>query len=150
LLCCIFECEPRHAFTLDFGCKLPSLSEPVDPRYAVIRELIQQSHLKKFRVKCRWDRSEGKAMYCLLSSNPSWSVEEIEQMVRNRFSSDDIAADRPRRWLGDLGRYAAGPLDRFNKLKGCTSRANGNANGKSNVAEVYNTELSILSRDQAR
>jgi hypothetical protein len=40
-------------------------------------------------------------------------------MVRNRFASDSVASDRPRKWLSNIGSYAAGPQDRFNKLKEC-------------------------------
>jgi hypothetical protein len=93
-------------------------SDPVDPRHAPVRALIQQLHLKAFRVKCQWDGSEGKALDRLLSANPSWTEEQISQMVRNRFGSDDIPPDRPRKWMANIGSYAAGPQDRYNKLKG--------------------------------
>jgi hypothetical protein len=95
-------------------------SDP-EPRHAPMRGLIQQLHLKKFRVKCQWDGSEGKALERLLSANPGWSEEEISQMVRNRFDSEGITSDRPRKWLPNLGSYAGGPQDRFNKLKGVES-----------------------------
>jgi hypothetical protein len=88
-------------------------------------------HLKKFRVKCQWDGSEGKALDRLLSANPSWSEEELARMVSNRFDSEGIAPDRPRKWLSNLGSYAAGAQDRYNKLKG----SHGNGNGNGNQAE---------------
>jgi hypothetical protein len=101
-------------------------SDPIDPRHAPVRALIQESHLKKFRVKCQWDGSEGKTLDRLLSANPSWTEGQISQMVRNRFESEDIASDRPRKWLPNIGSYAAGAQDRFNKLKGVHSNGNGN------------------------
>jgi hypothetical protein len=98
----------------------------VDPRHTPVREFIQEMHLKNFRVKCQWDGSEGNALDRLLSANPSWTEEQICEMVRNRFESDGIASDRPRKWVSNVGTYAAGPLDRFNKLKKVES-----PNGKS-------------------
>jgi hypothetical protein len=91
-------------------------AEPADPRHAHIRGLIQELHLQKFRVTCPWDGGEGKALDRLLSANPSWSEEEISRMVHNRFASEAVASDRPRKWLSNIGSYAAGPLDRFNRL----------------------------------
>jgi hypothetical protein len=103
-------------------------SDPVDPRHAPVRALIQELHLKGFRVKCQWDGSEGKTLDRLLSANRSWTEEQISQMVCNRFESEGIASDRPRKWLPDLGSYAAGPQGRFKKLKGVYRNGNGNGN----------------------
>jgi hypothetical protein len=97
-----------------------------------IRDLIQDSHAKQFQQKCQWDGSEGKALTNLIKANPSWKAEDYELMVRNRFKSEAIPPDRPRMWLSNLGRYIAGPLDRFgkapetNKLS-ATNRARENA-----------------------
>jgi hypothetical protein len=117
-----------------------------DPRHAPIRELIQQMHLKKFRVKCQWDGSEGKALDRLLSANPSWSEEELARMVSNRFDSEGIAPDRPRKWLSNLGSYAAGAQDRYNKLKGSGT----NGNGKPSVGQIVEREIAILHARRAQ
>jgi hypothetical protein len=117
----------------DSDCKRPSVavataeseSDSIDARHASIRELIQKLHLETFQVRCEWDASEGKALDRLLAGNPSWTVEEISRMVRNRFESEGITPDRPRKWLSNIGSYAAGPHDRFNKLKGTDSNGNG-------------------------
>jgi hypothetical protein len=106
-------------------------SESPDSRHAPIRQLIQEEHFRKFRVTCQWDGSEGKTLDRVLSANPSWSEEELARMVRNRFESEGVAPDRPRRWLSNLGSYAAGAQDRYNKLKG----SHGNGNGNGNPAE---------------
>jgi hypothetical protein len=114
-------------------------SDSVDPRHGPVRALIQQLHLKQFRVTCPWDGSEGKVLDRLLSANPSWTEAQILEMARNRFASEGIASDRPRKWLSNIGSYAAGPQDRFNKLKGVTNEnGNGNGNGKrfANKAEL--------------
>jgi hypothetical protein len=117
-----------------------------DSRHAPIRELVQQMHLKKFRVKCQWDGSEGKALDRLLSANPSWSEEELARMVSNRFDSEGIAPDRPRKWLSNLGSYAAGAQDRYNKLKGSGT----NGNGKPSVGQIVEREIAILHARRAQ
>lgn len=122
--------------------------DTIDPRHAPVRVMIQQLHAKRFRIKCQWDGSEGKSLERLLSANPSWTERQICQMVRNRFESEGIASDRPRRWLPNLGSYAAGPQDRFNKLKGAAS--SGNENGKPSVGEIVHREVAILHARQAQ
>jgi hypothetical protein len=128
---------------------VPDDFDPVDPRHAPVRATIQQLHLKRFRIKCQWDGSEGKSLERLLSTNPSWTEEQILQMVRNRFESEGIASDRPRNWLPNLGSYAAGPQDRFNKLKGIAN-GNGNGNGKPSVGEIVEREMAILHSHRAQ
>jgi len=121
--------------------------EPVDPRHAQIRQVIQYLHLQTFRVKCQWDGSEGKALDRLLSANPSWTDEELARMVRNRFASEAVTSERPRKWLSNIGSYAAGPHDRFNKLKG--PHHNGNGNGNGNRAERRQS-ANLAAREAAR
>ena len=121
-----------------------------DPRHAPIRELVHQMHLKQFRVKCQWDGSEGKALDRLLSANPSWNQEQIAQMVRNRFDSESIPSDRPRKWLPHIGSYAAGPQDRFNKLKGSGANGNGHGNEKPGVGQIVEREVAILHARRAQ
>ena len=117
--------------------------DPIDPRHALVRATIQQLHLKRFQIKCQWDGSEGKSLDRLLDANPSWTEGQISQMIRNRFESEGIAPDRPRKWLPNLGSYIAGPQDRFNKLKGGVSR-NGNGTEKPNVRQIVEREVAIL------
>jgi hypothetical protein len=121
-------------------------TEPSDPRHAQIRQSIQELHLQTFRVKCQWDGSEGKALDRLLSANPSWTAEELIQMVRNRFRSEGITSDRPRKWLPNLGGYAAGPQDRFNKLKDFET----SGNGKPSIGQIVEREQAILRARRAQ
>lgn len=86
-----------------------------DPRHAPIRELIMRRHFERFNVPVQWDGSEGKALDRVLASNPSWSVDQMSAMVNNYFDSEGITGARPRKWLPDLGTYAAGPLDRYGR-----------------------------------
>jgi hypothetical protein len=104
-------------------------SEPLDPRHSQIRQLIQELHLRQFRLKCQWDGSEGKALDRLLLTNPSWTEVQIAEMVRNRFASEGVTATRPRAWLSRLDDYVGGSLDRYNKLKGLETNGHGNRNG---------------------
>jgi hypothetical protein len=99
--------------------------DDIDPRHSPIRGLIQQLHLEKFRVKCEWDASEGKVLDRLLGANPSWTEAQLCAMARNRFDSEGVSPERPRKWLPNLGSYTAGPLDRYGKQK--TAKADGQA-----------------------
>ena len=98
-------------------------SHSVDPRHEPVRSLIQELHLKTFRVKSQWDGSEAKALDRLLKANTSWSADVICTMVRNRFGSEGIKSSRPRQWIPTLDDYAAGPLDRFGKPKAASQHA---------------------------
>jgi len=98
-------------------------SPEADPRHSPIRGLIQDLHFQKFGVKCEWDGSEAKALNRVLRRNPSWTGPQLSAMVRNRFDSDELPPDRPRRWLPGLGSYVAGPLDRFARLKTADDQA---------------------------
>ena len=91
--------------------------EPMDPRHVPTRELVQELHLQKFKIKPQWDGSEGKVLDRLLQANPSWSQIDIDLMVRNHFASEGITSARPRSWLPRLGDYAGGPLDRYGKVR---------------------------------
>jgi len=93
----------------------------IDLRHAPTRALIQELHQTKFKVAAQWDASEAKAFSNLLKTNPSWKTEELACMVRNYFASEGVNGDRPRKWLPNLGKYSAGPLDRFQKAKSIQS-----------------------------
>lgn len=109
--------------------ELPAIAGGLHGRIA---KYIQAKHEKRFGIKCQWEGGEGKILSDLIKSNPSWSPEDYQRMVDNRFSSEGIVSERPRKWMSDIGRYFAGPLDRFgkapetNKLS-ATNRARENA-----------------------
>jgi hypothetical protein len=85
--------------------------------HALIRKNIQETYGKFVGVKCPWDGSEAKQLTHLLESNPSWTTEQILEMVKNRYASDCVNGQRPRQWLSRLSDYARGPLDQYGKLK---------------------------------
>jgi hypothetical protein len=97
-------------------------SAEVDPRHAPARDLIQQLFAKHFSVACPWNGSEASALKKLLQDNPSWKAEQLALMIRNRFNSDSVTADRPRLWLGNLAKYALAPLDKYQKPKAASVR----------------------------
>jgi hypothetical protein len=39
-------------------------------------------------------------------------------LIDNRYASEGVNGERPRIWLGDLGKYAIGPLNQFGKPLG--------------------------------
>ncbi len=130
------ENQPDNKEVRELRQKNNNSSSPdgeVEPRHSPIRALVQQLHLKQFRVMCPWDGSEGKALSVLLASNPSWTEEQIARMVRNRFTSEAINSARPRKWLSNLSEYAAGPLDRYGKL-----RTNGNGTNRAEQRQASN------------
>jgi len=97
----------------------PSFADAqVDARHHLIRTLIQNIHQSKFKIVCQWDGSEARALSILLKANPAWTDDTITAMVTNRFAYDGVTPERPRVWLPQLAKYAAGPLDRFGKLNG--------------------------------
>jgi hypothetical protein len=102
-------------------------TDAVDPRHTPARDLIQELFKAHFSVTCQWDGSEAKALTTLLKNNPSWTAAQISLMVRNRFASDSVSADRPRLWLANLAKYSAAPLDKFQKPKASVRLPVGNA-----------------------
>ena len=94
-----------------------SLRDDSDARHNPTRESIKQLHENKFKIGCEWDGSEAKALSKLLNANPSWTTETVVGMARNRFDSEDVTPERPRGWIPHLGKYGAGPLDRYGRQK---------------------------------
>jgi uncharacterized protein YdaU (DUF1376 family) len=99
----------------------------IDPRHSPVREFILSLHEKTFPATptCPWDGRTGTVLKKLLKANPSWTVSQIQGMVKNRFDSEGIAPDSSVEWLPRLSSYAAGPLNKFRHLD--TSKSNGKA-----------------------
>lgn len=89
--------------------------KPPDPRHGPTRSLIQEQYKAKFQIEAPWDGSEARALGFLLNANPKWTQADLDRMIRARFQSEGVNGDRPRLWLPHLGKYAGGPLDRFDK-----------------------------------
>ena len=55
----------------------------------------------------------------LLADQPKWTIDHWLTCIRNRFASDGInPGDPPERFIADLPRFIAGPLDEFGKQQG--------------------------------
>ena len=85
--------------------------------HAEIREHIQQNYREVNGITCPWDGSEAKALDKMLKANPSWTVMQWLTMVRNYFDSEGINGQRPRVWLPQISKWAAGPLDKFGHVR---------------------------------
>ena len=71
-----------------------------------------------------WSAADAGALGQFLKANPELNVRVVEDCLVNRLQSDDHApGERVHVWIGNLLRYAQGPLDRFKLLK----RTNGEA-----------------------
>jgi hypothetical protein len=91
--------------------------EKPDPRHAPIRDLIQECWLKANPglAAAPWHGPEAGQLGSFLKANKSWTIENISQMVRNRFLSDVNLSELPRSWISRLPDYAGAPLDTFKR-----------------------------------
>jgi GntR family transcriptional regulator len=88
-----------------------------EPRHAEVRNVIREA-CEKNQVPFIWDHREDKVLADWLRATPRLALEEITKLIHHRFRTDGIPlGERPWRWIADLGRYAEGPLDQFNRLK---------------------------------
>jgi hypothetical protein len=86
-------------------------ADPIDPRHAPVRELIQKLHQEHFGVSCPWTGREGKRFGRFLQSVPDWSLETLQRTIANYFASPGISAGVPR--FDKLACYVNAPLDAF-------------------------------------
>ena len=90
-----------------------------DSRFKPFVEVVKRYWLDKNTIPLVWDRSEGKNLKQLLAASPGLTVGQFARCLANRADSEGVAhGERPRVWLGDIQRYANGPLDRFGKTLG--------------------------------
>ncbi len=87
-----------------------------DPRHMAVKELLA----KYWAAECPslpelpWGAAEAGALSQFLKSNPALTVEQIADLLRNRFRSEDHAAGEPVFvWVKYLMRYLAGPLNKY-------------------------------------
>jgi len=88
----------------------------VDSRFKPFVEAISTYWKDRNAVPLIWDKSEGKHLKQLLAASPELTVEQFTQCLANRAASEGVAhSERPRTWLGNVLRYANGPLNQFGK-----------------------------------
>jgi hypothetical protein len=110
---------------IEGGVLFPELEGPnegeiqqCDKKHSTIRAFIKDKFKMCYGIDCPWDGSEARALSEMLKRNPRWDVAQWQQMVENRFASVGVNGDRPRTWIRNITRWAAGPLDQYGKVQG--------------------------------
>ena len=82
-------------------------AKPRDPRFEPIREHIEKC-CKHAGVPFVWDASEATHLSNWLKATPNIiaPVETCIEYVKNRFRLAREPGERPRKWIGDLGKFA--------------------------------------------
>jgi hypothetical protein len=112
-------------------------------QHALVRERIQKLYsAANPETPCPWDGRTGKLLKDTLD-RLGWADAALLTAVDNRFASEVVLSEDPLRWIPQLDRYRAGPVDRFNKP------ANGGTNGKPSRAE-QNLNSILDARREAR
>ncbi len=84
----------------------PSLAK-VDPRFTPIKEFVKRC-CEHAGVPFVWDASEAANLNRWLKAAPDHPLESCLELVRERFRSAREPGERPRKWIGDLGRFTGG------------------------------------------
>lgn len=83
----------------------PSRVNASDPRHTPVKEFVKKCCEFK-KVPFTWEGGEASALASFLKGNPEMHEDQLMELVRRRFNSKDPPGDRPRIWIGNLGRYA--------------------------------------------
>ena len=112
------ELEPEQNLPLvaDDDCPEPPDGKAGQTQHALIRERIQELYNRANpETPCPWDERTGKILKDTLD-RLRWSDAALLTAVENRFASEAaVLSEDPLRWISQLDRYRAGPLDRFNR-----------------------------------
>jgi hypothetical protein len=87
-----------------------------EPRHSVVKGLLDAYWQRENPAipSLPWGPADAGALGQFLRANPALSTEIIAECLDNRLRSEDHApAERVHRWIGDVLRYAAGPLNQF-------------------------------------
>jgi hypothetical protein len=76
-----------------------------DPRFKPIKKHIEKC-CDYAGVPFVWDGSEGMHLSRWLKASPQVSLETCIEYVKNRFRLAREPGERPRKWIGDLGKFA--------------------------------------------
>jgi uncharacterized protein YdaU (DUF1376 family) len=89
-----------------------------DPRYTKFVKILENYWRDKNTIPLIFDKTEGKNLNDLLAADQHLTAEQFASCLQNRAESDGVAhGERPRVWLGNVTKYAGGPLDRFGRTK---------------------------------
>lgn len=91
-------------------------NKKVERRHMLIKAMLDLYWLRENPAipSLPWGAADAGALAQFLRANPDLSPNVVEQCLANRLNSEDHApAERVHRWIGDVLRYASGPLNRF-------------------------------------
>jgi hypothetical protein len=92
----------------------------IDSRHMLIKAMLDLYWLRENPTipSLPWGAADAGALAHFLRANPKLNPLVVEQCLVNRLNSEDHAsAERVHRWIGDVLRYASGPLNRFKQPK---------------------------------
>jgi hypothetical protein len=69
-------------------------------------------------VEMPWGPAEGRNLEMWLRETPNTTIEQFTGYLRNRYRSEVNHTERPSRWIGNVTSFAAGPIDKYGKLRG--------------------------------
>lgn len=101
--------------TEPFFLASPENKEPT--LHEQVKQYIHKTSQKYCNSPATWDGSEAKILKSTIAANPTWELTTFERLIDNRYASDGSNGQRPRTWLGDLGKYMSGPLDKYGNPK---------------------------------
>jgi len=91
-------------------------SKDVDNRHTLIKAMLDLYWLRENQTipSLPWGAADAGALGQFLRANPNLKPNVVEECLFHRLCSEDHApAERVHRWIGDVLRYASGPLNRF-------------------------------------
>jgi hypothetical protein len=121
-----------------------------DPRHMQVKELLQKYWAAENpdAQQMPWGAADAGALSSFLKDSPSLTVEQIAQMLRHRFVSEDHAAgERVFVWIRFLTRYQQGPLNKYKQPKESrngTAQPNRTDRGNQQIADATTAALERL------
>jgi hypothetical protein len=94
----------------------PRARKAADPRHTPIKEMLGEYWQRENPMvpALPWNGADAGALASFLRANPTITPEIVALCLEHRLRGEDHApGERAFRWIGDLLRYASGPLNRF-------------------------------------
>jgi hypothetical protein len=96
-----------------------------DPRHSIVKGLLDSYWQRENPSipSLPWGPADAGALGQFLRDNPTVGTDIVADCLDNRLRSEDHApAERVHRWIGDVLRYASGPLNQFKQpVRGAAS-----------------------------
>lgn len=83
----------------------PASQAKADVRFPPVKEFVEKC-CEHAKVPFTWDGSESSHLSRWLKANPTLDADSVIALVRARFRSGAPPGERPRKWIGDLGKFA--------------------------------------------